>query len=318
MKCQILNHVQYRWFLVCCIIGMVSFCEGKEEISSPSVDGSLSYDPKLLEAAQAREECCSRDQWAIIVSESYTFGKFAGFNKNYAELGLFVAPPTFKSLQGFVDLQGYRIGKHRWGGTVGGGVRWWNSSTQRALGANIYYDYREASVNPFHRIGIGLEYLGDCWDFRLNGYIPANGDVQKGSLHTFTYPGGFIETCRRKQYAFSGIDGEVGVPVWCKSCFYVYSALGGYCYRTGCGKFYGGYLRAEVNLWRYLSVEGRFSYDSRYRAQAQGVVALNVPLYDLWNCGGNQMRDCDLILTQPVYRNPMITTQNCCEYTQNW
>lgn len=263
---------------------------------------------------------CNAAHWDVILSESYTFGKFAGFNKNYFELDLFVAPPIWNEWQGFADLQGFRIGNDRWGASIGVGARWWDSQRESAWGGNIYYDYRDTSISSFQRLGLGLEYLSCYFDVRLNGYIPTNGSVKKCPLKIFTFPGGFIETCRRIQYVFSGIDGEIGMPIpLCRfKNFSVYHALGGYCYRSSCDKFGGGYYRLEVTMWRYLSVEGRFSYDSRYHAQAQGVVALNLPLYDIWGekcaprCGYNP------ILTQPVYRNPMITTQSFCEFTQNW
>lgn len=261
-----------------------------------------------------------RGRWDIILSESYTFGKFAGFNKNYFELDLLIAPPRWNDWQGFVDLQGFRIGNERWGGSAGAGLRWWDNQRQHAFGANIYYDYREEAIDSFQRIGVGLEWLGRCWDLRLNGYIPANGSEKACPLTVFTFPGGFVETCQRKQQAFSGIDGEVGVPIpFCHvNWLSVYNALGGYYYRSSCDKFYGGYYRLELNMLSYLSVEGRFSYDSRYHAQAQGVVYLNLPLYDIW---GNKSSPCtgyNPILIQSVYRNPMITTQSFCEFTQNW
>jgi hypothetical protein len=306
-----------KWFVTYCLIGIASMSHGNEGFYAPTPLNLPTF--AVSNSPESCGDCGCNSEWTTIISESYTFGKFAGFNKNYAELDLFIAPPSIKGWQSFADLQGYRIGRHRWGVSIGGGLRWWDACHQSAWGANLYYDYREAAINDFQRLSVGLEYLSKRFDIRFNGYIPITGTVNKGSLHTFTFPGGYIETCRRKQHGFFGFDGEVGIPLGCFKCVSIYNAAGGYYYRTGKNRdqFYGGYYRLGATAWKYLSVEGRFSYDSRYHAQGQGVVALSVPLNDLWNWECSQSCRCPLLI-QPVYRNPMITTQNCCEYTQNW
>ena len=68
--------------------------------------------------------------------------------------------------------------------SFGGGLRlihenWLGGASERILGANVWYDgTHTGGVNPsdnysyFQQLGIGLESLGERWDFRLNANIP--------------------------------------------------------------------------------------------------------------------------------------------------
>ena len=61
-------------------------------------------------------------------------------------------------------------------GNVGGslllGHRGYNSQRDRILGGYVAFDRRETDESSFSQIGLGLESLGEVWDFRINGYIP--------------------------------------------------------------------------------------------------------------------------------------------------
>ncbi len=260
-----------------------------------------------------------KDPWTVQVGGGYAFGKFMGFKKNYADLDLFVAPSRQGDWQTFAELEGFRFGHDKWGVTGGVGARRWNSEKYRALGANVYYDYREGAFSPFHRIGVGLESLGQFWDLRLNTYFLLDGSKKQGSLQVYHHLAGYLETCRENEYGFGGFDAEAGIPLWGGCHSFVYNALGAYYFRSIHENFFGGYFRLQCDIMEYLRLEARVSYDEKNRTQVQGLASISFPLYSLWSrgcampvCGSTRM------LTQPVYRNPMIVTKRGCKHTQNW
>lgn len=58
------------------------------------------------------------------------------------------------------------------------GHRRYSSSRDRILGGYVGFDSRETGNNTFYQLGLGLESLGDPWDFRVNAYIPL-GDTRQ-------------------------------------------------------------------------------------------------------------------------------------------
>ncbi len=252
----------------------------------------------------------------IRIEDGYTFGQFVGFRRNYGELGIFFAPASRQKWQPFIDLRGFLTDNGKWATNAGIGVRMWNPQNRRVLGGNLYYDYQDACVASFQRIGIGVESLGDTWDFRLNGYILVNGELQKGKLHTFHHLAGFVETCQVKERAFSGADAEIGAYLFHNSRFFLYGALGPYYYRTSCTEFVGGQARLQFNWMDNISLEGRLSQDKEFHTQVQGRIVVTIPLLTLFTFRFPPQNQT--LIYQPVYRTPVITTQQCCHYWQNW
>lgn len=281
-------------------------------------DESLSYDPTYDQYYDYDQGTRSDDRWVLRAEGGYTFGKYAGFDKDYGEAGVFFAPAAFGRWQPFADVRAYLISREKFAFGTGLGLRTWNDSMSRALGANIFYDYQNAHFEPFHRVGFGLETLGSKWDMRLNGYLIVNGDTKSGRLHTFTFPGGFIETCRIKETAFSGVDAEIGISLCRRDALSLYAAGGPYYYR-GCNtEAFGGYLRLQMKWMDIIRLEARVGEDNQFHTQYQGSVLLSFPLDALVGRDLSCQMDQHQILTQPVERNPLITTQQCCDRHGNW
>lgn len=259
------------------------------------------------------------DPWTANLELGYTYGQFIGMKKSYGELGLFFAPKHAKGIQHFIDARGYLIENGQGAASVGIGRRLWIADSCRVLGANIYYDYRRGNRGAFNRIGVGLEYLGECVDFRANGYFPLNHGVRKGKEHIFNaFIGPFFETCQEKEFAFLGFDFEIGRSLWSDCFFDVYGAIGPYFYHhSELDGIYGGYARLDLNLNDWLWLEARVSSDNMYHTNVQGTVNISFPLYRMFNCSSCQ-NSCKDILTQPVQRNNVIFTESCCSRTFNW
>lgn len=265
------------------------------------------------------KDCKVGEPWTIRAEGSYNFGQFIGIEESYAELDLFIAPKHTGRAQNFIDFRGYLLENGRGGGSVGIGRRLWEPDRCRALGANLYYDYYRGKFGAFNRIGLGLEYLGECLDFRANAYFPLNHASRQKGLHVFTaFIGPFFETCQEREFSFFGIDGEIGTSLWNDCFFDFYAAIGPYFYHHDQLKqIYGGYARLNLAMGEWIRLEAKVSSDSFYRTKYQGSVIISLPLYTLFNptCESNLCRD---LLTQPVQRTGLMFTHSCCDRTFNW
>jgi len=64
------------------------------------------------------------------------------------------------------------------GGSLVLGYRAYQAAANRIYGAYLAYDNRDTGSNVFSQVGLGLETLGEGWDARVNGYIPAGSTRQ--------------------------------------------------------------------------------------------------------------------------------------------
>lgn len=115
-------------------------------------------------------------------------------------------------------------------GNVGGnlllGHRAYSQSSDRIWGGYFSIDNRSTNDSEFYQLGLGLESLGDVWDFRVNGYIPLGDTSQVTDERTFDtgfdvsagFEGNQLvlsnrrerQTIRRQEIALGGFDVEVG------------------------------------------------------------------------------------------------------------
>jgi hypothetical protein len=250
----------------------------------------------------------------------YNFGEFISIDENYAEIGLFT-PYTINDWTTLLDVRGYRFSGGKWGASAGFGVRKCKSMMdEAALGVNVFYDYlRGHTRHNFHRIGVGLEWLNCNWDFRVNGYFPVNKKTNSGNLCSFDLGDGFFATSQRLEFAYTGFDAEVGIPIYSLYGFNLYGAAGPYYfYRSHFEHFFGGYGRLRLDWKTMISLELRVSYDHVYKTNAQGEILLSIPFDFL--CSGFCKTDCGCegFLNQPIRRNGVILKDSCCDWTWNW
>lgn len=295
--------MKYFWWISCLIGGALSTCIDAQ--ANPFQKSDFFND-------------INDNRWTIQLESGYTMGKFIGLEENYVELGVFVAPESINGLQPLVDLRGFRLDNGDWAASVGIGTRWWDRSSFRVYGTNLFYDYRNAHFANFHRIGIGLESLGECLDYRLNVYLPVNGDTKHSSLHVFDkFTSGFIATCQEHEFAFKGVDFELGWHIWHSCNFSLYGSTGPYYYHNKrVSGIFGGQAHLELSWVSCLTLEVRVSYDKKFDTHVQGKIMLSLPLYELY-CG-RQDDSCQELITQGVKRNNVPFTTRCCDWTWNW
>lgn len=257
------------------------------------------------------------DPWIIRLEGAAAAGQFIGQDRDYVQLGAFIAPEPCGDWFFFSDLQGYWLEGNRFAANAGLGVRWFDRCNGRLIGANVYYDYFEGRHGGFNRIGIGLESLGECLDFRINGYLPVNDSVSS-SGKTYTYPGGYSAILKEREFAYKGVDGEVGYQIYRGCDVDLYGAIGPYYYHADdLPKVYGGQLRLELRFLEFFTLEGLFSDDNHYHAKAQGKIGISIPLESITSCCFTRDR-CKEFYARDTKRNGLPFFSNCCDWKWNW
>ena len=145
----------------------------------------------------------------------------------------------------------------------------------RVWGVNTYYDYRKTSRYHYNQMTVGLESLGQVWDFRLNGYAPVGRWSSPYYDLGFAYfEGNYAILSQKYEYALGGFNAEAAAHVNTWEHFPLYFAAGAY-YLVGRGAAtWGGQARASVSVYDYLKVEGNLSYDHLFRWIGQGQIGL--------------------------------------------
>lgn len=255
--------------------------------------------------------------WTVRLEGGYAAGKFIGIKDNYSEIGVFATPKNFQDIQPVVDLRTYRLDSGKWAASIGGGVRFWNYRMNSLIGTNLYYDYLEGHICPFHRLGAGVEWLGECLDARVNAYIPISGLSRSTPKCHFNNLGdGYFATFREREFAFLGVEAEIGKNLAGPYNFNLYGALGPYYYHNKhVRNIYGGYARLGLNWQQYIFLEGKMSYDNEYHSHFLGKILFSIPLERVFDC----LSECGCnSCYRHIYRNGLIFTKRCCDWNWNW
>lgn len=258
-----------------------------------------------------------------IVEAAYYTGKYVSIDKDYGELGFFLPSCSVDCWSLFLDASAYYFINGKWAASAGFGVRNEICNGQ-ILGMNLFYDYRRGhSHHNFNQIGLGFEWLSNCWDLRANTYFNVGSNRNFGDLKTFDLGDNYISTVRELEYSYTGFDIEVGMPLfdYCDLEFYI--AGGPYYYvNRHHENFWGGYGRAEVSWKSLLTAEIKVSSDKEYCTNVQGIFRVSLP-FDFFcatscNDCSTDCNDCCDDYYRPIYRNGIIMLNDCCNYTWNW
>ncbi|MCP5492163.1 MAG: inverse autotransporter beta domain-containing protein [Chlamydiales bacterium] len=160
----------------------------------------------------------------------------------------------------------------------------WNIFGNWALGANFFYDFRDAKRLPVHQLGPGLELLSPYIDFRINGYIPigTTQKLQNLTFSRFTGVGNSLVATRQYTAALPCLAGEVGLPLgpfldpyFSVGPYYLYKQSQS---TASVGGVWGGLGRLSLQLFDWMTIGGELSYDKLFKTRANGFVSLSLPL----------------------------------------
>lgn len=285
-----------------------------------AVENNISSDFDAIDSAGEITTDYFRPYPTLILS--YAAGRYISISNNYASVELF-SPfiSSSSSYSPFVDVQGYCFDNGLWAASLGGGIRKSLAGGQ-IVGVNAYYDSLQGrSKDFFQQLGLGAEWLTNCFDFRINGYLPISSRRHSYNLCVFDQLGdGFFATSRKNEFSYSGFDAEVGFWIMDACDFQLYAAAGPYYFsKRHFHEFFGGTARAVLSWKSLLSLQVRVTSDRVNSTRVQGLIALEIPLDWFW---APQCRTCDsccdCLWMRPVQRNGLILTDRCCDWDWNW
>ena len=199
-----------------------------------------------------------------------------GYNYGYSSLDLLLTVPNTRShLMPLLDVRGHIFNNGDFAANAGLGLRHLSDSLSHVFGVNAFYDYRSTSKNHYNQISMGLEALGRKWDFRVNGYLLIG--EKRSSPFDFDFNLDTYLLTAKREYAMSGLDGEIGYHFPKMKWADFYGAIGPYFYASQKSEenTTGGRFRLVANILEYLSVEGLVSYDHLFGWIGQGALSLN-------------------------------------------
>lgn len=201
-----------------------------------------------------------------------------GYSTGYSSLDYFLMTEG-QSMEFLLDLRGHVFNTGQGAGNIGVGLRWPLKEDKYAIGANVFYDLRQAHDLFCNQIGAGVEWLTQKIDFRVNGYLPV-GAKQHFERKTFDeFSGTYLKIRRRLKSTLPSIEGEIGTPL----PRHFYFAVGSYYLfkqetrGIDVGNAWGAKIRAEVDLGRYFTIGLAVTYDHIFKTRAQGIVSINIP-----------------------------------------
>lgn len=198
-----------------------------------------------------------------------------GYNDGYTTLEVFAASdPGQWTIIPFFNGKGHVFNNGKWAANVGAGLR--TLLGNRAYGINGYYDYRNARRFNSNQIGIGLETLGELFDFRINGYLPIGAKISSPYDPLFkTFSGNNMLISQKYQSAMKGADVEFGFHIGKTKFCDFYAAAGPYYFNGKVDPItWGGKARISGRFKDILTLEISDSYDKTFHNKFQGQISL--------------------------------------------
>lgn len=160
-------------------------------------------------AQKAEEECPNVNQTYRAALRHIESGGI-GYKDGYTTLEMFLSSdPGQRKVTSFLDARGHVFDRGKWAANAGFGLRalWGN----KVYGINAYYDYRDVGRFNSHQVGVGLESLGELFDFRINGYLPIGKKISHPYDADFeAFSGNYMLVSQKVQSAMKGVDAECG------------------------------------------------------------------------------------------------------------
>jgi hypothetical protein len=238
-----------------------------------------------------------------------------GYDHGYTTAEVMAFPVRkYKKVCSFIDLRYHVLNNAKQAFNIGAGFRYSPDFLKCAFGLNVYYDFRDKRCN-FHQIGIGGECLSERWEFRVNGYFPINDEKIIQRCHFDEYTGDYFITRNKIRAALTGFDLEVGrVLNNPDSNVNAYSAVGTYYYGGNdvCRRTWGGRVRFNVNVFKYLLFEGIVTFDYLFHTRGQGLIKVNIPF------GCKTRKKHKDVFSKHVQRHEIIVLDKYCKWKWNY
>jgi hypothetical protein len=228
-----------------------------------------------IAAAETAKAQDAPDPWMTRISARHVAGEGVGHTNSYSSLDWFVPllPAESDSTMWFGDFRGLIFNDGEFGSNMGSGYRWFVEDQNRIYGINGYWDTQNDNSLLFNQAGIGVESLGQIFDFRANGYTPAVYDTYQHQLGTAYFQDNRLFVASTA--ALSGMDAEAGVNL---PTFYQISTSlfgGGYYYDSNHTIEAAGWrVRAEAMFRDFVVVGVSVQDDELFGQTVNGMIEL--------------------------------------------
>ena len=162
--------------------------------------------PTLLDDFPSGTHLDEFGDWAKRYTLRHDAGSGIGYQNSFTRVNMFIPilEESYHHLL-FADITPFVDNVGNFGLNAGGGVRYYSENLGRVFGVYGHFDYDERNYNSYRGGTIGVDSLGDMFDFRANLYAPSTN--YKAITERFT--GNAFVVGRER--AFQGGDIEVGV-----------------------------------------------------------------------------------------------------------
>lgn len=274
---------------------------------------------KLTETSPG--EVIKAPEWSFGISNSQYFlslrrnqGRSLGSKISYTTIESLSFPFHYENIWPFLDLRAHcfdEMGKYA--ANIGVGFRVAPKFTNQIFGVNAYYDCRNASHSHFNQLGIGVEMLGECWNFRLNGYLPVGQKSFLKSCCFFNeYIGDFFFLRENFIDGLKGVNFEIESWVGEICCAEIYLAIGAYYYQgKGCRRsIYGSEYRVSTDFCDNFTFSIFATHDCVFNTRIQAQLSFTLPL----SCQCEE----DARLFQRIYRQEIVVLQKRKRFQWNF
>lgn len=236
---------------------------------------------------------------------AYHFGKSLVSVKNFTRVGFYYLPDLTEKRWGtYFQVDGAFLENGTQAETTGIGLRYRDSRLNWVWGVNAFGDVRFTDITTFFQYGVGFELYTPCFDFHLNGYIPAGSSTRKSSPYSYSYGDNFGVTIFTEEYLYRGVDALLGRYLGLTSSLTLWGGVGGYYLYDGIDDSIPGFqLRGELWYRSYLFAGFLYTYDGTFRSRGEGRIGLSIPLTELANCFGSFKRVFDRGYCRGSYLN---------------
>jgi len=252
----------------------------------------------------------------IYLTARQDLGPGIGYDKSYTTFETLIFTELGESWTPFLDFKIHNFYDEKYAANAGGGLRYFSNFFQGIFGFNFYYDYRKTNFDSFNQVGVGLEFLSNWFNLRLNGYFPIN-EKTKLMFCVRQTSGDFFLERRNYNEALPGwnLDGEIRINPSCPFLIYI---LGGpyLYYGNNFPNVVGGRVGLSVWYGRSLFLRVTGTFDNVFKKRVQGVVGLTFPLG--WLCNLKCCGVLNEILLDTVKRNEIIALGEYCRWKWNY
>lgn len=239
-----------------------------------------------------------------------------GYKDGYTTLAMFFSPDSSHwRVTPFLDARGHVFDNGKWAANAGVGLR--TECHNLVYGINTYYDYRNVGRFNSNQIGVGIESLGELFEFRINGYLPIGKKSSSPYDTTFGgFSGNYLFLSQKYQSAMKGFNAELGFHFGRYNSFNFYAAAGPYYFIGQVARStWGGKARISATFKDFLRLEISNSYDRTFHNKFQAQLSLSIP-FGPNPRGREQDCTCRAVnrvyerLVQPVDRQEIIVVDN--------